>query len=113
MKGIGRKYIGDMFAAIGSRTKAGKAISSGARAMAATAPAGMVTPAAMSAHMRPGHIKAGKRIAAAAKGRVRRRRAFSQARGEAGVEGTLGKGSDMGLEFASSCRECSIGRVGK
>jgi hypothetical protein len=62
--GIGRKYIGDMFAAIGSRTKAGKAISSGARAMAATAPAGMVTPAAMSAHMRPGHIKAGKRIAA-------------------------------------------------
>ena len=60
--GIGRKYIGDMFAAIGSRTKAGKAISSGARAMAATAPAGMVTPAAMSAHVRPGHIKAGKRM---------------------------------------------------
>jgi hypothetical protein len=62
--GIGRKYIGDMFAAIGGRTKAGKALSSGARAMAATAPAGMVTPAAMSAYLRPGHIKAGKRIAA-------------------------------------------------
>jgi hypothetical protein len=62
--GIGRKYIGDMFAAIGSRTKAGKAISSGARAMAATAPAGMVTPAAMSAYLRPGHIKAGKRMTA-------------------------------------------------
>jgi hypothetical protein len=60
--GIGRKYIGDMFAAIGSRTKAGKAISSGARAMAATAPAGMVTPVAMSAYVRPGHIKAGKKI---------------------------------------------------
>jgi hypothetical protein len=60
--GIGRKYVGDMFAAIGGRTKAGRAISSGARAMAAAAPAGMVTPEALAAYMRPGHIKAGKKV---------------------------------------------------
>jgi hypothetical protein len=63
-KGIGRKYIGDMFATIGRVTSSGRKASAAAHAMAAKAPAGMITPDAIKAHARPVHIKSGKNVVA-------------------------------------------------